>query len=208
MIDQGEEVFTLSQSVENSNSDTFFEFLIAFSKTSIDLKIIVALRKEYFGDFYPALSRRHYDREKIRDFLLRELPAKQLVEAIKMPTSRTVEAKYLQGRKQPGEHYNFEFEPGVPERSELGVPERIVEDLKKIKTPGGVLPVLQITCERLFRKAKDRPAKNLLTFGSRPWRITRDDYHNLIGGIDHGLDTQIRQYLDEFDCGGNCPATA
>src|SRR5262249_51396385 len=55
VIDQGEEVLTLNQRDENPNACRFFDFLIAFSKASIDLKVIVALRKEYFGDFYPEL---------------------------------------------------------------------------------------------------------------------------------------------------------
>jgi hypothetical protein len=187
VIDQGEEVLTLNEPSGNLNSDTFLNFLIEFSKSSIDVKLVVALRKEYFGDFYDELNRRHYDRERIRDFLLRELPDDKLVEAIKMPTSQDVEAKYLQGREQPGKHYDFDFAPGVPEL--------IVQDLKKIKTPGGVLPVLQITCERLYRKAKNRSDKSLLTFGER-LQITRSEYVHMTGGKG-GLDTQVRQYLDE-----------
>jgi hypothetical protein len=184
VIDQGEEVLTLNRRDDNPNSRRFFDFLIAFSKSSIDLKVIVALRKEYFGDFYPELDGRHYDREKLRAFQLHELFDKQLVEAIEMPASRNVGAKYLQGRKQPGEHYNFEFESGLPVR--------IVSDLRKIKASGGVLPVLQITCERLYRATKSRGEKGLLTFGSRPWHITHSDYQRL-----GPLDTQIQQYIDE-----------
>lgn len=209
VIDQGEEVLTLdeqgtptpnqqeistfaqpktlaSEKLEKkSNRQNFFDFLVAFGKATIDLKIIVAFRKEYFGDFFPELDSRRYNRDKLRAFQLQELSNEQLVEAILTPTSRTIRAKYLQGRKQPGDYYNFEFEPGLPER--------IVSDLRKTKTSGGVLPVLQITCERLYRGAKKREDKSLLSFsGSRPVLIRHPDYEKL-----GAPDTQIRQYIDE-----------
>jgi hypothetical protein len=184
VIDQGEEVLTLDQQGKKSNRRNFFDFLIAFGKATIDLKIIVALRKEYFGDFFPELDSRRYNRNKLRAFQLQELTNEQLIEAVKIPTSRNVRAKYLQGRKQPGEHYNFEFEPGLPEQ--------IVSDLQKTKTSGGILPALQITCERLYRIAKNREQKSLLSFGSRPLLIAHSDYDRL-----GPPDTQIRQYIDE-----------
>jgi hypothetical protein len=115
---------------------------------------------------------------------LQELSKEQLVEAIKIPTSHDIRPKYLQGRRQPGEHYNFEFE--------FGLPERIVTDLQKTKTSGGVLPVLQISCERLYRTAKAREEKSLLTFRSKPLVVSSPDYEKL-----GPPDTQIRQYIDE-----------
>ncbi|MDP1865409.1 MAG: hypothetical protein Q8L13_03555 [Bradyrhizobium sp.] len=184
VIDQGEEILTLDQQDSKGNRRIFFDFLIAFGKATIDVKIIVALRKEYFGDFFPELDSRRYNRDKLRAFQLRELSKEQLVEAIRIPTSRNVRPKYLQGRKQPGEHYNFEFE--------FGLPERIVADLQKTKTSGGVLPVLQITCERLYRTARKRDDNSLLTFGSKPLLIASSDYAKL-----GAPDTQVRQYIDE-----------
>jgi hypothetical protein len=184
VIDQGEEVLTLNQQDPKGNRRNFFDFLIAFSKATIDVKIVVALRKEYFGDFFPELDKRRYNRDKLRAFQLQELSKEQLVEAIRIPTSHSIREKYLQGRKQPGEHYNFEFEPGLPEK--------IISDLQKTKTSGGVLPVLQITCERLYRTVKDGEDRSLLPFGSKRLMITSSAYAKL-----GPPDTQIRQYIDE-----------
>lgn len=184
VFDQGEEILTLDQQDEKGNRSDFFDFLIAFTKVTIDMKFIVAFRKEYFGDFHPELESRDFHKDKLRTFQLPDLSNRQLVEAIKIPTSRKIPAKYLQGRQQPGEHYNFEFE--------FGLPERIVADLQKTKTSGGVLPVLQITCERLYRIAKKREDRTLLTFGSRPLTIDSSDYEKL-----GPPDTQVRQYIDE-----------
>ena len=183
VIDQGEEILTLDPRDMAGNRRNFFDFLIAFSKATIDLKLIVALRKEYFGDFFPELDARRYNRDKLRTFQLQELSNEQLVDAIKIPTSREIRPKYLQGRKQPGDHYNFGFE--------FGLPELIVGNLQKTKTSGGVLPVLQITCERLYRIASDRWEKTFLTFASKR-SITSADYDKL-----GPPDTQISQYIDE-----------
>jgi hypothetical protein len=183
VVDQGEEILTLDPQDTRNSRRNFFDFLIAFSKATIDVKVIIALRKEYFGDFFPELDRRRYNRDKLRSFQLQELSNEQLVEAVKIPTSRKIRLKYLQGRKQPGEHYNFEFESGLPEL--------IVSNLQKAKTSGGLLPVLQISCERLYRISKDRWAKSLLTFGSKPL-ITSADYEEL-----GAPDAQVGQYIDE-----------
>ncbi|MBR0697680.1 ATP-binding protein [Bradyrhizobium lablabi] len=183
VIDQGEEILTLDPRDTKGNRRTFFDFLIAFSKATIDMKLIVALRKEYFGDFFPELDSRRYNRDKPRAFQLQELTNEQLVEAIRIPTSRNVRTKYLQGRRQPGDHYDFDFE--------FGLPETIVGNMQKAKTSGGILPVLQITCERLYRGAKDRWAKSFSTFGST--RLIRSSDYEKLGPPD----SQVGQYIDE-----------
>jgi hypothetical protein len=86
VIDQGEEILTLNSRTENEKSQKFFDFLIAFSKASIDLKIVVALRKEYFGDFFERLAKRRYDSAHITSFLLQDLTREQLIDAINKPT--------------------------------------------------------------------------------------------------------------------------
>jgi hypothetical protein len=190
VIDQGEEVLTLNKEKDNENRKLFFDFLVAFSETSIDLKLIVAFRKEYFGDFFPELESRRYSRENVKAFQLQELSNDQLIEVIKIPTSRSIPPKYLQGRPQPGDHYGFEFDPGVPER--------IVEHLREVKTQGGILPVLQITCERLHQRAKQRHSGSLISYGtqlitpSKRWSVTMEDYSDL-----GPLEQQVDLYIDE-----------
>jgi hypothetical protein len=190
VLDQGEEVLTLNDRDDNRNKHMLFDFLIAFSTTTIDLKIIVALRKEYFGDFYEELSRRRFNTERVAVFLLQELSTEQLVEVIRFPTSRDILPKYLQGRPQPGDYYNFDIEAGLPEG--------IVRMLRSVKTEGGILPVLQITCERLFRLAKARHARGRQPFRlgqaatEKPWIIISTDLAPL-----GDLERQIDLYVDE-----------
>lgn len=183
VIDQGEEVLTLNDQDSEHNKRLLFDFLIAFSETTIDLNIIVALRKEYFGDFYDELLKRRFSPEHVRVFLLRELSTEQLVGVIRFPTSRDIPPKYLQGRPQPGDHYNFDFEASLPEK--------IVRDLRLANiAEGGILPALQVTCERLFRTAR-RPWRRQLN-RERPWIITWSDLARL-----GELDLQIDLYVDE-----------
>ncbi len=185
VIDQGEEILTLNDRDHELNKRLLFDFLIAFSETTIDLKIIVALRTEYFGAFYQELKKRRFSSEHVDDFLLPELSTQQLVEAIRYPTSRDIPPKYLQGRPQPGDHYNFDFEAGLPDK--------IVSGLRSVnKAEGGILPLLQVTCERLFRMAKARKPPGRRQSRDGPWKITSSDFAQL-----GELDQQIDRYVDD-----------
>jgi hypothetical protein len=187
IIDQGEEIITLCK--DPMERRRFFDLLVAFSKTSINIKVIVALRKEYFSDFFEELSRRRYSSGNVSTFPLRELDREQLIQAITIPTSREIPAKYLQSRSQPGEHYNFVFEPGLPGR--------IVDALLDVstRTSGGVLPMLQIVCERLYHAAKPSnqgAARIGRLLSSETWTIRQSHYEAL-----GPLETQVEQYMNE-----------
>jgi hypothetical protein len=104
VIDQGEEILTLNQNKAGLLArKLFFDFIAAFSVTSLDLKLVIALRSEYIGEFFDELERRQYNREQLAHFLLKELSEEQLVGAIKIPTSNNIPRKYLQGRRQPAD---------------------------------------------------------------------------------------------------------
>jgi hypothetical protein len=147
IFDQGEEVFTLSAE-QSQQKRLFFDFLTTFSSTPIAFSIIVALRKEYFADFFEELEARKYNSTSVKSFPLKEMTREQLVAAIRVPTRGSVSEKYLQGRQQPRAYYNVVFEEGLPEA--------IAASLIRANTEGGILPVLQITCERLYAKADQR----------------------------------------------------
>lgn len=150
VIDQGEEVLTLKRGDDGKSArDLFCELITAFNKSSLSLKLVIALRTEYFGEFYNEMRRRRYDPDQLASFQLNELSDAELVEAIEAPTSHEILPRYLQGRSQPGDHYNFDFE-------NKNLPQTIVANLKGIKNRGGVLPNLQATCIRLYRSAKPR----------------------------------------------------
>jgi hypothetical protein len=190
VIDQGEEILTLNPRNENEKSRKFFDFLIAFSKTSIDLKIVVALRKEYFGDFFEKLAKRRYDSKHITSFLLEDLTRDQLIDAILKPTLTNVSSKFLQGRPQPGIFYNFQFEDSLPET----IAESLIGSRPR-SSPLPVLPVLQITCERLYDKTNAARSGPFLPF----WHmkrliITHSDYIKL-GKPDEQVDRYIHEKL-------------
>jgi hypothetical protein len=201
VIDQGEEALTLNDRGDESNKRLFFDFLIAFSETTIDLKIIVALRKEYFSEFHEELTQRRFSEEHVGVFHLEALSTQQMVEAIRFPTSRDIPLKYLQGRPQPGDYYNFDFEAGLPEK--------IVKDLRSVKkAEGGMLPVLQITCERLYTQADNRRNKSLLSTThcsvvdevKRRVVVAHSDYESL-GDLDEQVDRYVEEkILAEIDC--------
>jgi hypothetical protein len=181
VIDQAEEILTQKSGPEGQlDRDLFFDFIAEFSKSSLHLKLVVALRTEYFGMFFNQLKKRRYSQEQLADYFLNELSDLQLVEAINMPTSTKIPAKYLQGRQQPGVYYNFRFEEGLPER--------IVDDLRAVETKGGLLPVLQILVERLYKRAEYAHRSNK----EAAWKIALADYE-----LSGKLETQVDGYVTE-----------
>jgi hypothetical protein len=183
VVDQGEEILTINRRREGDIArDLFFEFVTAFNTSSLNLKLIIALRSEAFGEFLDAMKERDYDSNQLEWFRLKELSDQELVEAIKIPTSRTIPEEYLHGRCQPADEYNFEFSPGLPKQ--------IVDDLTNSRNKqGGILPIMQIACGRLYDKVKggkDAP---------------RLKYHRIITADDYGsigdLESQINLYVDE-----------
>jgi len=185
VIDQAEEILTQKSGLDGqSDRDLFFDFVAAFSNSSLHLKLVIALRTEYFGMFFNQLKKRRYSQEQLSDYFLNELSDAQLLEAIKMPTSTNIPVKYLQGRVQPADHYNFEFEEGLPER--------IVDELRTVETKGGILPVLQIICERLYRMVEPHRRNR----GNQRWKIALADYESL-GRLEQQVDEYVTDKLFE-----------
>lgn len=183
VIDQGEEVLTLKSERDASGEmarKQFFDFVYRFNKTEFDLKLVIALRTEYYGKFTAQLSRNIRDLSGMEVFYLNDLTEPEIVEAIRRPTSGENIPPY--GR--PSEHYHFSFEAGLPER--------IAQDvLRSQNIRGGILPVVQIVCENLYNSAR----KNAIDRGSISIRTA--DYITL-PKVEIQLDEYLRQKLREF----------
>jgi hypothetical protein len=169
VFDQGEEVLSLRQDEEAEKSrNEFFNFLAGFSRSKISVKLMVALRSEWFGKFYNQIRKRPWDFVNIRDYYLGELNKGQIAIAIKHPSKLGA--------------YGFAFAEGLAEG--------IAEDLMINPQQGGVLPVMQIVCSRLY-KEKKRETDN------GHFVITEDDYREL-GGIQGQLDRYLRDVLAQL----------
>ena len=189
IIDQGEEVLTLTPGPEGSAArDEFFRFIAAFSRADLDLKLLVALRTEYYGRFRHEFQKRLADVARIADYYLGDLDPEGLLKAIVQPTERDS----FDGLGCPFDHYRFEFEPGLPER--------IVADLNAATPAGGVLPALQIVCSRLYQRAIRT------TRHGTPARITVADYAavgGIEGQINDYIDAELEQACREMGVDGN-----
>ena len=160
VVDQGEEVLTQGGSRKGRR---FFQFLAAFCETRIDVKILISLRTDFYGEFADAVAGRVRRRMGIREEMLRELTSAQIARAIRYPS------------EIGNGHYRFEYEEGVPET--------IAADLVDSRARGGVLPVMQIVCGRLYREVTGR------AHGMKG-RITLADYRRL------GVRGQVARHVE------------
>lgn len=176
ILDQAEELLTLKPAEEGDESrDAFFEFLTAFAATEIDVRLVVSLRTEYYGRFHNAMKDAGIDHQKsIQDYYLQALRKEDLVEAIVRPTSLRDEFG------SPGKNYRFAFEQGLPEL--------IASDLLSATPAGGVLPVLQLVCGRLYDHLADAPDTK---------RVIRTRLYQEHGGIEGSIEGHIDHVLHE-----------
>jgi NTE family protein len=177
IIDQGEEVLTVDPGPDGEQSRRrFFEFVADFARASFDLKLLIALRTEYFGRFVSRV-RRNFRGPGIGEYYLDTLTNDQVTEAIERPTS----TKPIASLGAPRDHYRFTFDEGL-----IG---RIISELP---SPGTNLPAVQIVCTSLYEIVRNRP---------EPWIITLDDLTTLggvEGSIGRFIDQQIRSYGDDM----------
>lgn len=176
VLDQGEEVLTLAQAESgNGARDDFFDFLALLDSTTIDIKLVIAIRTEYYGRFDEQLIRRTGG-TRFSSYMLHEMSQAGLVAAITRPTLRHAVHGFEQVGDSPYTFYKFDYEDGVAEK--------IAEDLIGSPTKGGILPVLQIVCERLYKSTK----RERVELGC--WSIKLEDYTKL-----GGLEGPIRDYV-------------
>jgi hypothetical protein len=172
IIDQGEEVLSLGD-FDNQQSK-YFEFLARFGESDFPLKLIIALRNEFYGDFQAAINEHSLEPTPLFYYRLKNLGVEQLISAIKRPTQSAAVDDYGPPT------YGFKFEDGLPEL----IVRDLIKTAKKGGLVGGELPVLQVVCETLYQKTKGR---------GRPWLITVDDYKQL-----GEIETQLNDYVDRL----------
>lgn len=165
VIDQAEEVHTLSTDSAVGSAARFFTALALLSRIRCDLRLVLSIRTEYFGRFRNELKRRHAKMTAIADYMLYELDRDGLIRAIKRPAEIP--------------HYKFQFEPNLPEK--------IADTFIKSAPTGGVLPAVQIACSELYAPAIKQP--ELL-----PLEITAFKLNNL-GPIDEMISRYIDRVL-------------
>jgi hypothetical protein len=171
VIDQGEEVLSLRRGLELEDAQVlYFKFLALFGLSDFPLKLIIALRNEFYGDFQAAINEQTLEPLPILYFRLKNLGFEDLIDAIKRPTQGV--------RNYEPPSYGFKFEEGVPEM--------IVDDLIRTAKAGGLvggeLAVLQVVCETLYDNTKVR---------GKPWMIKKKDYLEL-----GEIETQLNDYVD------------
>jgi hypothetical protein len=167
VIDQAEEVLTLPAFPGARDARrAFFELLEQICFRSLDLRVIVALRTEYYGRFCSFFLIRPTNRVTppldaragLVDYLLRPLSDRDIAAAIRQPTLDDGEPRD-DGLPPPRSVYKFAFEEHLPEL--------IAADLLRQSGETSTLPAMQIVCKQLY----DRVVKR-----GRRQEITEQDY--------------------------------
>jgi hypothetical protein len=206
VIDQAEEIVTLKPEPDadgNAARLQFFDFLSDLSRSRHDLKLIIAFRTEYHGQFY-ALLRYGADVSRIQDYFLADFTRDQIIEAIVRPTLKEEVPGYRE-YGIPYDSYRFKYEQGLPGE--------IADALLNSGVSGGMLPALRIVCRRLYDAAKTeasdagkKPEQDQSNTASpdisyeatipvRPLIITERAYTNL-GGIAGQVDAYLQNELE------------
>ncbi len=176
VLDQAEEVLTLNPSDDLAGDRlNFFSFLQEFNSVAIDVKLVIALRTEYYGRFFNAMNIDYRVRSDAKEYLLEDLNEKMLAEAIERPTLE----KEVPPWGTPFAVYRFHFEAGLPSK--------IAKDLLEAKQTGGVLPVMQIVCKSLYDEIATRETNRV---------VTRSQYEAL-GGVHGRIHEHIHRSLLE-----------
>ena len=185
VLDQAEEVLTLNPSDDQGGDrEKFFSFLQAFNSMSMDFKLVIALRTEYYGRFFSAMNIDSNVRTDAKEYLLDDLNETMLRDAIERPTLQHEVPPW----GVPFDVYRFEFEPGLPQR--------IAHDLLAAKQAGGVLPLMQIVCRSLYDEIASKGTDRIIT----------GPQYEKHGGVEGRIDEHIQRSLREAFRLGNLPA--
>ncbi|QOZ23121.1 hypothetical protein XH93_05200 [Bradyrhizobium sp. CCBAU 51753] len=184
-IDQAEELLTLPSEPGISNTrEAFFELLEQICFRRMDLRVIVALRTEYYGRLCSYLTIRPTNKltppadawAGLMDYLLRVLREEEIAAAIRTPTSAI--ADRAQG-SPPHSIYGFAYEDALPEM--------IARDLALHSGEASSLPAMQIVCKQLYERIVLREKRST---------ILVDDYIRF-GRADGALDAYLVRSLRE-----------
>jgi len=172
ILDQAEEVLTRLPGDRSfdENSGAFFDFIEEVYIRNIAVRIIIAMRTEYYGRFQEEM--------RIDDERLSKRPRSGGLESCVLypirdrdALIRTVRAAE-EAKNEAGESvYKMTFAPGVLDK--------IISDLLELRQHGSVTPILQVICASLYDGLTDSKRE-----------ITINDYDNL-GRIDGILSSYV-----------------
>jgi hypothetical protein len=158
VVDQAEEVLTLGATKDGrTEQKAFFGLLEELCCRNLAVKVVLALRTEYYGQFCDHFSvapnsKVSISRTALDQYLLHGLRSlEQIVAAIERPTSRTKVGDF----GVPYEVYQFEFSRGVAKNMAL--------DLIRHCGESSILPVLQIVCQDLYSKVVLKERQKIIT---------------------------------------------
>jgi hypothetical protein len=187
IVDQAEEVITLQPGQEGRGyREAFFYFLEELCLRELDVRIIVTLRTEYYGQFGDSFrvnptSKLAPIRAGLEPFMLRGIREEASIKnAILRPTLTMPIPGYDRTARQK---YNFQYARGVAEQIALDIKEHCAES--------STLPVLQIVCKNLYENLSQRST------------ILMDDYLRLgrvKGTLEAFIDSAITGVLQEVEC--------
>jgi len=176
ILDQAEEVITLTQPADPDRNN-FFRFLKLINAFYLDVKLIIALRTEYFGMFFDLMGLDGSIKTDINQFRLEELDEGDVREAILRPTSKT---KVIDG-KSAFDVYQFQY---TPELIDI-----ILKDLFSATQSGGMLPAMQVLCRDLYNEVQKQ---------QKPWVIDTSLYMGggrLTGRVDRHISASLRDAI-------------
>jgi hypothetical protein len=159
ILDQAEEVITLTRPLDEGRR-RFFRFLQDFMVNTIQIKFVIALRKEDFGEFLSYLQFDASLKNDAKHFLLQDLTDEQIVRAIKIPTEKVDRM----GCGFPFNQYRFEFAEELPDQ--------ISREMFAALPSGGVPIVMQMICQDLYNEVVSKP---------EPWVIDKTLYKSRKG---------------------------
>jgi len=149
VLDQAEEVLTRTTGARAGDDAgaAFFRFLEDIYLRNVDMRLVVALRTEYYGRFRDELrisDDRLGKRPRsggVEPYLLRSLREKSALLGI-------VNAPSTARREDGASVYDFAFDNGTAER--------IVDDLLETFPYASVTPALQVVCSSLYERLTDK----------------------------------------------------
>jgi WD40 repeat protein len=184
LIEQGEELFTLARQREDAdNRRAALDLLRRAAAGPGAGKVVVLLRTEYYGRLVGPLRQDLRDPRGVRDYLLTELDAEGMTEAIVQPT-RAEPVPYT--REVPFEKYRFRYENDLPEQ--------IVRQVRETARdrPESALPLLQAVCAQLADLGKGRADGTVRDSDLRTATI----FAGLAGYVEARMNTLVKSQRD------------
>jgi len=199
VLDQAEEMWTLAKRIgaedgqgdrisdkeARKQRDQLFKFILDLPSKTEFVRFIFSMRTEYKGQFDDELAALSLKvPQHVGGYYLGELTKRHLLSAVVAPTSQ---ADVLDSGVSPYSKYKFEYDEHVAER--------IVDALldEKSGTPrGGVLPVLQVACLRLYETTR----KEAEADGSDTWLIKMTHFDQL-GQIPKQIELFVQERLEQ-----------